>query len=80
MTTQLDIDHPWPGPDSFRTQDAAFFRAIFKRSVGMTPSEYRESFVEMTRVRDGAIANGERHRANELAGLRELQQASAQRR
>src|SRR5678816_3921581 len=22
----LDLDHPWPGPDSFRTQDAAFFR------------------------------------------------------
>jgi len=61
-------------------QDAAFFRAIFKRSVGMTPSEYRESFVGMTRVRDGAIANGESRRANELAGLRGPQQASVERR
>ena len=26
MTAALDLDHPWPGPDSFRTQDAAFFR------------------------------------------------------
>ncbi|HEX8111232.1 MAG TPA: hypothetical protein VF516_26065 [Kofleriaceae bacterium] len=26
MTASLDLDHPWPGPDSFRTQDAAFFR------------------------------------------------------
>lgn len=24
--TALDLDHPWPGPDSFRTRDAAFFR------------------------------------------------------
>jgi WD40 repeat protein len=24
--TALDLDHPWPGPDSFRTHDAAFFR------------------------------------------------------
>ena len=26
MTAALDLDHPWPGPDSLRTQDAAFFR------------------------------------------------------
>jgi WD40 repeat protein len=26
MTASLDIDHPWPGPDSFRARDAAFFR------------------------------------------------------
>jgi hypothetical protein len=26
MTATLDIDHPWPGPDSFRAQDAAYFR------------------------------------------------------
>jgi WD40 repeat protein len=26
MTAALDIDHPWPGPDSFRAQDAPFFR------------------------------------------------------
>ncbi|HET9624111.1 MAG TPA: AAA family ATPase [Kofleriaceae bacterium] len=25
MTAALDPDHPWPGPASFRTQDAAFF-------------------------------------------------------
>lgn len=25
-TTLLDLDHPWPGPDSFRQQDARFFR------------------------------------------------------
>ena len=22
----LEVDHPWPGPESFRTEDAAFFR------------------------------------------------------
>lgn len=26
MTTSLDFDHPWPGPDSFGTADAIFFR------------------------------------------------------
>ncbi len=26
MTELLDQDHPWPGPDSFRPEDAAFFR------------------------------------------------------
>lgn len=26
MTEPLNHDHPWPGPDSFRPEDAAFFR------------------------------------------------------
>jgi WD40 repeat protein len=26
MITPLDTEHPWPGPDSFRGQDAQFFR------------------------------------------------------
>jgi WD40 repeat protein len=26
MTTPLDADHPWPGPESFQPQDAGYFR------------------------------------------------------
>jgi hypothetical protein len=45
-------------------QDVAFFRAIFKRSTGMTPSEYRQSFAGMPRVTHGGSAAEERGRDN----------------
>jgi transcriptional regulator GlxA family with amidase domain len=47
-------------------RDAAFFRAVFKRSTGMTPGEYRENFVGVSCVNPHApskrariLSNGE---------------------
>jgi len=37
-------------------RDAAFFRAVFKRSTGMTPGEYRENFVGVSCVNPHAPA------------------------
>jgi hypothetical protein len=47
-------------------RDAAFFRAVFKRSTGMTPGEYRENFAGVSCVNPHApsmpariLSNGE---------------------
>jgi transcriptional regulator GlxA family with amidase domain len=60
-------------------QDLAFFRAIFKRSTGMTPSEYRQSSAGIIRVTDGGAA-GEGGRAHASAVAHTLPQRSIPRR
>jgi AraC-like DNA-binding protein len=45
-------------------RDAAFFRAVFKRSTGMTPGEYRENFVGVSCVNPHAPSKRSRIGSN----------------
>jgi transcriptional regulator GlxA family with amidase domain len=48
--------------------DAAFFRGLFKRSTGMTPGEYRESFAASVGRRSASAAPRRARAANGASG------------